>query len=352
MPNTLAKPIRVKASRKREPITKVNPIFSLAPEKATSSALESLKPINGLSELVAGLRQLQRERAIVIKSRMMQANRLRAVIAGTLGYSTTMDEKERAAKQKEADKLIKAVMKGTATHPLVNIIRVTMDSIKQWNDLQAGLEKAMVKLAAQLPVAKWVNEPDQHGAISLCGLATIIGEAGDLSNYSGPGKLRKRFGCAPREFNGKNLMGSTWKSGREGKLPASEWESFGYSPRRRSIAYLFGVCIVKGNRIEGDSRNETEIGVADDLDSCGDIECDTDQSTAASEGVGAGEKKGGTDAAVAGPYRIRYDSAKRSAAERHPEWSKQHCHNHGMLLATKLLLKNLWIEWRRSTYLL
>ena len=107
-------------------------------------------------------------------------------------------------------------------------------------------------------------------------------------------------------------MGATWRSGKHGKLPASEWETFGYSPRRRSIAFLIGEGIVKQNTV-GDG--------------------------------GSGERPVVTDIGRAGPYRQRYDAAKVTFAAGHPDYSKLRVHRHAMLVATKLLLKNLWIEW-------
>lgn len=47
-----------------------------------------------------------------------------------------------------------------------------------------------------------------------------------------------------------------------------------------------------------------------------------------------------------GPYRKRYDEAKVTFAAGHPDYSKGRCHSHAMLLASKLLLKNLWIQMR------
>jgi len=47
-----------------------------------------------------------------------------------------------------------------------------------------------------------------------------------------------------------------------------------------------------------------------------------------------------------GPYRERYDESRERFLELHPDASKLHCHRHGMLLMTKLLLKCLWHAWR------
>jgi hypothetical protein len=211
----------------------------------------------------------------------------------------------------------------------------------------------MKKCVIRLPVANspeaWLNRPEQRGFGALF-LAILIGETGDLNTYTNPGKVWRRMGCAPWTFNPtgeeggeKTLMGATWRSGREGKLPASEWEAFGYSPRRRSIAYLVGEGIVKQN---GKDSAETAKK----------------------------KREAGRDViTVNGPYHQRYTSAKAHAYETHPEWDWKDCeecegagrvdgetckcggagkkclraHRHGMLLATKMLFRNLWMEWRK-----
>lgn len=139
----------------------------------------------------------------------------------------------------------------------------------------------------------WVEMPEQRG-FGIESLATIIGETGDLGNYPNPGNLWARMGCAPFQSNGKAFMGATWKAGKEGKLSGEEWTQFGYSPRRRSVAYVIGENLVKQN--------------------------------------------------ATGPYRARYNGAKAAAAESHTDWKPLRCHRHAMLLATKLLLKNLCRE--------
>lgn len=244
-------------------------------------------------EICNELRVLQRHRSILIKSRIMQANRLQAIVAGTIGYNSGLIEKERMAKFKEANDLIKKVVAGEADTPLKPVIIVTMKGIDEFLLKQTEYEKGMLKLVKQLPVSKWVELQVGFGQLNL---AIIIGECGDLSNYSSPAKVWKRMGLAPQEFDGKVAMGSTWRYGKEGKLPAEVWESFGYSPRRRSIAYLLGECLIKQNH---------------------DI------------------------------YRKRYDEAKARFAAFHPDYMPGRCHRHGMLLTTKMALRNLWMEWNR-----
>jgi len=98
-------------------------------------------------------------------------------------------------------------------------------------------DKACEQLARMLPVYGSFVEP-LHG-FGAIGLALIVGEAGDLANYDGPAKLRKRFGLAP--FNGR--AGATWR--RLGGLNKAQWEDLGYNPRRRSIMFVVVDSLLK-----------------------------------------------------------------------------------------------------------
>jgi len=270
------------------------------------------------------LQSLQKQRAWYMKSRNMIANRLQATVAGTIGYHTNMDPVKRKGVFAEATKLIRQTVDGDAEPECKSLILTTMIAVDAYNHAKTAIEKEMTKAVKSLPIAEWVAQPDQRGfGILFTGI--IIGETGDLCNYANPGKVWRRLGCAPWTKDGETLMGATWKGrskSKGNKLHAADWEEFGYSPRRRSIAYLIGDGLIKQN---GD-----------------------------------------------GPYRARWLEAKVRALETHPEWEWKPCekcktaegtcktcggtgqkcgraHSHGMLLASKLLLKNLWIEWTLNT---
>lgn len=279
-----------------------------------------------VDEICHELRVLQRSRAVTMRFRQMQANRIQAVVAGTIGYSNTMDESARKEKFKEASSVIEQIMMDDA-HPnnLAEVVRVTYVGIQAFNELMKGLEREMVQMASALPVAKWVAEQDQRG-FGLLSLATVVGECGNLNNYMGPMKLWRRFGLMPWTFpryepqdneepgtpmprhpDAKVLMGSTWRVGRQGKLPAEEWSKFGYSPRRRSISYLIGVALLKTNMLK---KGESVVWV--------------------------------------GPYRKRYDQAREEFLANHAGdemYTPLRAHRHGMAAMTKQLLKVLWCKW-------
>lgn len=336
-----------------------------------------------VSEISTELQALQKMRAWHIKSRNMMMNRLQATVAGMSGYNSGLKDAERKKLFAEAAKQIKKVGKGEAEqNPLILTGLMATDAFEKE---KKSTEKEMLKLVKKLPVAKWVEQPEQRG-FGLLFLAIVVGEAGDLSNYSNTGKLWRRFGCAPYKKNGEELMGATWRGRSKGnrgeRLHAADWEEFGYSPRRRSIAFLIGDGIVRQNWIvaNGDSVDETDGLIAiplqsDCFDESGDSSFETENVGAdSSRDPGtAGESCDETDSRFAGPYRARYDKAKARAAELHPEWVRcekcngsglikdkkctnckgsgelwMHCHRHGMLLATKLLLKKLWQEWNNK----
>lgn len=291
----------------------------------TRKANPQMKPNVSVPQVCDQLRELQRQRICNLKSRIMICNRLVATVATASGYNAGMEEKERLDRFKQASETIAAVLEGEyENHACAGIIQATGVAIDGFDRMVKGYEKAMVKLAKQLPSAAWVAEPAQRG-FGILSLAIIVGECGDLDNYANPAKVWRRMGCAPYQSDGKTLMPATWRGGKEGKLSAEEWEDVGYSPRRRSIAFLIGEGLCKQNG--GDRRDDTDTGAA------------------ANGNGGTDEPQGETEKAAVGPYRLRYDETKAKVQREHPDYPKLRCHRHGMLLATKLLLKNLWIDW-------
>lgn len=285
-----------------------------------------VEPKRHVSQICADLRELQRQRVCNLKSRIMIANRLTATVATSHGYHAGMEEGERTKRFAEAAKVIARIKAGDTPceneAALSGLVSAASMGIDGFDAMVRGYEKEMVRLAKQLPVASWVQQPEQRG-FGLLSLAIVVGEAGNLSDYANPAKLWKRMGCAPYESGGVMQMPATWKS--KGGLSAEEWTELGYSPRRRSIAYLIGEGLVKQNG-----------GVAG---------CEAERSIAANGNGGAGDCNLDTEGRRAGPYRTRYDQTKAKLQADHPDYPKLRCHRHGMLLATKLLLKNLWIKW-------
>lgn len=243
------------------------------------------------------LQTLQRQRVSAQKSRIMIENNLAATVATVMGYHAGMEEADRKARRAEASKLIACIDKGKPLPAGTEAVAASVSAIVQnamiakggFEAFETGLEKEMERLIKSLPISAWIEGEDRRG-IGLKQIAYIIGETGDLSNYSNPAKVWKRMGCAP--FKGQ--MPSTWR--RKGGLSAEDWTEIGYSPRRRAMIFVMGENIVKQNH---------------------------------------------------GSYRKRYDEAKVAAKAKHEDWSDGRAHWHAMLLASKRLLRDLWREWKQ-----
>src|SRR3990167_8830408 len=69
-----------------------------------------------------------------------------------------------------------------------------MCRLKPFNDRRKAIEKDMIRYAAATPGAAFI---ESVRGVGLLGLAVVIGEAGNLSDYSNPAKLWKRLGWAP-----------------------------------------------------------------------------------------------------------------------------------------------------------
>lgn len=139
-----------------------------------------------------------------------------------------------AGDKAEAEKVFAAAY-GKGSHDLADIAFAATFPLVEARDSvakhRALVEKRLVKLAKSLPVAPYV---ESVRGVGLASLAAIVGEAGDLSNYSTVAKLWKRLGLA--------VMADGTRQRRIGGEAALE---HGYSPARRSVMWNVGACIVK-----------------------------------------------------------------------------------------------------------
>jgi hypothetical protein len=146
-------------------------------------------------------------------------------------------------------------------------------------------QKELLALVKPLPVMGWVAGVKGLGLPSV---AAIIGEAGDLANYSNPGKLWKRMGLAV--FDGK----------AQGKRSdAAEALRHGYNPARRSEMHVVGDCLVRAG----------------------------------------------------GPYADLYRARKAVEMEREGV-TKMHAHKRALRYIEKRLLREMWQAWRGTQSLL
>ncbi|MDH3913881.1 MAG: hypothetical protein OEU09_21585 [Rhodospirillales bacterium] len=165
----------------------------------------------------------------------------------------------------------------------------------------AALRKHLERLAAQLPIAGFV---DDVPGLAFLGLGAIVGEAGDLSNYANPAKLWKRFGLA--------VMPDGL---RQRKVAGAAALEHGYAPARRSVVWTLGDSLIKK---QGPYR---ELYLA---------RKEVERAKAEAAGL-----------EVRPQARI---PAKNAAAF----MSDGHVHNRAKRYMEKRLLRELWRAWRRA----
>lgn len=249
---------------------------------------------------ISTIRELQSQRIATVKMQMRIDNQCRALIRRAMGWRMDLPEKEREKLNKSSGELVKAIQKSEAIDPeyavvadkLRSFIVASRESRRPFDAHRKNVEKAMEKSAASLPVWPWVESIRGFGAL---GLAIIVGESGDLSNYSNPGKLWKRLGLAVIE--GKSQRKS---------IDVAQAAIQGYNPRRRSAMWTITDALLKS----------------------------------------------------AGPYRDLYQQRRLYEVQQHPEFDKGidpktgkqrvtiHCHRRATRYAEKRLVRNLWRAWR------
>ena len=105
-----------------------------------------------------------------------------------------------------------------------------LEQEKQMRHERLAIEKQMIEIAKESPLAPFVERTRGFGYL---GLALILAEAGDLRNYDNPAKLWKRFGLAV--FDGKAQRRVTGEAAIEQ----------GFSPKRRAVMFVIGDALVK-----------------------------------------------------------------------------------------------------------
>lgn len=208
--------------------------------------------------------------------------------------------------KKDADALYNAIMgKGEHVHEAAGLA-ATQPILSARDTVEAarkGTEKKLTKLALQLPPPV-VEFCEQTRGLALPSLAAIVGEAGDLSNYSNPAKLWKRMGLAVMP-----------DGGRERRVKGVDAIEHGYNAERRSVMWNIGEALLRAGGAYADLiRERKTIEVA----------------KAEAEGL-----------AVKPSAQIKAGEQARSNG---------HIHNRAKRYAEKRLLRDLWRVWRQSNH--
>jgi hypothetical protein len=213
-----------------------------------------------------------------------------------IGWNPNDDEKKRKKVNARAAKIVKKAFagKGCDVPAVAADLEVIAQSLKPLQVMRGGIEKEMRKMARKLPVwPKWGKGVRGFGEL---GLAVILAECGDLSNYANPAKVWKRLGLAPIEKGGVSMAGSNWR--RQKGLSKEEWTAAGYSPWRRSEMFAF----FDDSLFRGQSK-------------------------------------------PVGPYRQAYNNRRARTAETHADWTNGHRNGDARRVMTKKFLADLWAAW-------
>ena len=258
------------------------------------------------ADIVADIKAFHRRRRYAMKLQQKVDRALESFVRReATAWTFDADEKEREKFNKEVKAIIAAARKGEGMQVIVEYVQMTDKGREPFDAARKVAEAHMEKLAASLPVAAWIATVRGAGNP---GLATIIAETGDLSNYANPAKVWKRLGFAPYD----GLAGSTWKrpTWRTRTLTAEEWTREPFSGERYALIHQCAVWL----------KNTQWIG-------------------AAKTGTGEGKPNG--------HYGEIYAKRRAHTAVTHPDWTKQHAHMDALRVMMKAFLKDLWIEWRK-----
>jgi hypothetical protein len=250
-------------------------------------------------EIITAIQELQVRRRRYIKLATRVSNTAGACVRRALGW--TPDHPKADSIVKRSAKIVAAFMaKGEVAEADAEIAALVATDLLVCRQMLVApgqerdrIELAMKKLARRLPAYAFVKGVGGFGEL---GFAVVIGEAGDLSRYSHPDKLKKRLGLAP--YNGKAL--STWRKG--GGLKADEWAVLGYAPQRRAEVF----AVIEDPLFRHQSFSS-------------------------------------------GPYHAVYLARRARTAETHPDWTKGHSHNDAKRVMVQKLISDLWSEWRLAT---
>jgi hypothetical protein len=230
------------------------------------------------------IRYWHRQRVFAMEMRKRVNLALGAFLRLQLGWSLEKPEAER----KKIVKAAAALLKKNAVSEWRELIDATKAAAEPMVSVERKALKHMELLAISLPI--WPAFGRDIRGFGAASLAVIVGEAGDLANYSNPAKLWKRMGLA--------VLGGIRQGGLPKGSAAEDWIAHGYSAQRRSLMWNIGVALIKGNRN--------------------------------------------------GSYRALYLERKRYEKERDPKLKPLIAHRRAQRYMEKRLLKNLWQAWRRT----
>jgi hypothetical protein len=263
----------------------------------------------GVDVLCGRLVDLARQRRFCVKNQSRCWRSIEQFVAGGLGFSTKMeDAKQRKKLFDEARKIIKETLAERRFDADTGVMILhTQEAARVWDDKRASVENEMEMVAAQLPVAEFVKTVR---GVSMLGLAVVVGEAGNLSNYPNRWTLQKRLGlgCLEDGTRQRRIKG----------LTQQQTLRIGYVPQRRGDMYAFFDDVMLRAQWRG----------AKDEDG---------------KSAKKSKKPVVTPGYPLGPYGVYYErKLAEYTQEEHPA-----PHKAAARYMTKMFMRHLWREWKK-----
>jgi len=274
---------------------------------------KAAKGIAQRADTIKAIRSLHRKRRFAMKVQQKIDRALESFIRiNFTEWNPNATEAAREKNNQEVREIIKRI-RGGEEHPVAEEVDMA-DRARAPSDMRRkDNQTAMEKLAMTLPVFSWVKAVRGAGER---GLATIVGEAGDLSSYSDPAKLWKRLGFAPYD----GFAGSTWKreKWRPRALTKEEWKGNPFNGERYAMMAQLALWLVNAQWV-GAKKVAQQEGL---------------------EEIGEGKPNG--------PYGEHYARRREVTKKSHPDWTDGHRRKDALRYAFKIFLKDLWVEWTKD----
>lgn len=249
---------------------------------------------------IAALTGLQRRRRFLIRLQQKITNATGAFLRSEFGWSPALPERERKAINARAYKALRALAKAAPVDGVdpdaAVMVRLSLGQRAPFDDERQRIEAEMKRLARSLPVYPFAAGVKGFGDL---GLAIIVAEAGDLSNYPSHGHLWKRLGVAPKAA-----------------YHDAKTEAYLVPRQRRSQCYIACSDTVLRHQWRGE-KTDAESGEV-------------------------------ISAHATGPYGEHYARKKAEYLAREG-WTPKHADMAARRYMEKRLLKDLWRAWRVAT---
>lgn len=245
-----------------------------------------------------------RERRFAMEQRKRTDLALGAYLRGSLGWRKDLPDAERKVIATRAA----AIMKNPDGTPYEHMVRATIQSRKPFDEIESAMLKEMEILAKMFPV--WSDFGKDVRGFGAASLATIIAEAGSLSNYATIARLWKRLGLA--------VLDGVRQGGLGKGAGAEAWIAHGYNPSRRSAIWNIGDTMLKAQVRKVKNADGEDTGERTSLGVYGQIYLD----------------------------RKAYEIA------RNPDIAPIQAHRRAQRYMEKRLIKHLWQAWPRATIVL